>query len=61
MTTLKKKGNKIHYTDKLYHLITDNKVVVIHGTKFYDYNGMIETLLEEYFISPAYSGILMYE
>jgi len=61
MTTLKKKGNKIYYTDKLYHLITDNKVVAIHGTKFYDYNGMMETLLEEYFLSSAYSGILMYE
>ena len=61
MTTLKKKGNKIYYTDKLYHLITENKVVAIYGTKFYDYNGMIETLLEEYFLSPSYSGIFMYK
>ena len=46
MTTLKMKGKMVGSVEKIYHLITDTKFLTINGIKFYDYNGMIETLLE---------------
>jgi len=35
-------------SDKLYHLLTDNKTFLIDGIKFYDYNSCIDLFLEKY-------------
>ena len=55
MTTLKMKGKRVGYVEKIYHLITDTKFITINGIKFYDYNGMVETLLEgSYLLFPHF-------
>ena len=41
---------KIDYTMKKYHLITDTKFLTINSINFYDYNGAIETKLEGEYI-----------
>lgn len=57
-TTLKMKGKKIYDINKLYHLITDTKYITINEIKFYDYNGVVESMLEgPYFFIPQ---ILIY-
>ena len=55
MTTLKMKGKRVASVEKIYHLITDTKFLTINGIKFYDYNGMVETLLEgSYLLFPHF-------
>ena len=36
-----------HKNKKLYHLLTDNKYIVINGITFYDYNGAIDWFLND--------------
>ena len=55
MSTLKMRGKKVASVGKLYHLITDTKFITIDGQKFYDYNGVVETLLEgSYLLFPHF-------
>ena len=46
VSTLRMGGSKISSAEKLYHLITDTGSFNVRGTKFYDYNGVIEKMIE---------------
>jgi hypothetical protein len=45
-TTLKMLGKRIFLDDSLYHLVTDKKYFTIYDITFYDYNGVIEEMME---------------
>ena len=46
LTTLKMRGEPIYNEHILYHLITDKKFFHVSGVDMYDYNGMIEEMME---------------